>query len=157
MANAGRILIIPKGNYDASVTYEMLDLVSYNGVSWIAKKTVVGIAPSEGEYWHNMFNISGSEFNQMKEDVGTLKTDLASLKELVVYERLEVEQTYDFIYIPPRLGYHLTDAMIITFDNGDSDIVIGKVWQNEQYVLFTKASPSKPTKKTVMMVWTKTE
>ena len=51
MANAGRILIMPKGNYDASKTYEMLDLVYYNGASWLAKKTVTGIAPSEGEYW----------------------------------------------------------------------------------------------------------
>lgn len=80
MSSAGRILIIPKGEYNENETYEMLDLVSYNGVSWIAKKTVVGIAPSDGEYWHNMFNISGIEFNQMKEDVTTLKNDVATLK-----------------------------------------------------------------------------
>lgn len=58
MANAGRILIMPKGNYDASVTYEMLDLVNHNGVSWLAKKTVTGIEPSEGEYWHPLLGIS---------------------------------------------------------------------------------------------------
>ena len=59
MASAGRILIMPKGNYDSSVTYEMLDLVSHNGKSWLAKKTVIGIEPSEtnGEYWHNMIDI----------------------------------------------------------------------------------------------------
>lgn len=51
MANAGRILIIPKGIYDADATYGMLDLVFHNGASWVAKKTVKGIAPSEGEYW----------------------------------------------------------------------------------------------------------
>lgn len=56
MASAGRILIMPKGNFDSSVTYEMLDLVFYNGTSWIAKKTVVGIEPSEthNEYWHKL-------------------------------------------------------------------------------------------------------
>ena len=60
MATAGRILIMPKGAYDKNATYEMLDLVSYNGTSWLAKKTVTGIAPSEAnsEYWHNMVNIS---------------------------------------------------------------------------------------------------
>lgn len=56
MASAGRILIMPKGNYDASNTYEMLDLVYYNGTSWVAKKTVVGIEPStdNNEYWHKL-------------------------------------------------------------------------------------------------------
>jgi hypothetical protein len=58
MATAGRILIIPKGNYDASATYEMLDLVNHNGISWIAKKTSVGITPSEGEYWQALLGIS---------------------------------------------------------------------------------------------------
>lgn len=81
MSSAGRILILPKGEYEASKTYEMLDLVSHNGTSWLAKKTVVGIEPREGEYWHNMFDISGSEFNQMKTDVATLKEDVATLKE----------------------------------------------------------------------------
>lgn len=52
--NAGRILIMPKGNYDESAQYEMLDLVYYNGASWIAKKTVSGIAPSESEYWQKI-------------------------------------------------------------------------------------------------------
>ena len=56
MASAGRILIMPKGAYDASVTYEMLDLVSHNGRAWIAKKTVTGVEPSDAnsEYWHNL-------------------------------------------------------------------------------------------------------
>ena len=56
MAAAGRILIMPKGVYDSSVTYEMLDLVHYKGVAWLAKKTVAGIEPSEsnGEHWHKL-------------------------------------------------------------------------------------------------------
>ena len=56
MADAGRILIIPKGDYDASVAYEMLDVVMHNDISWIAKKDVTGIEPSEenAEYWQRM-------------------------------------------------------------------------------------------------------
>lgn len=58
MASAGRILIMPKGNYDSSVTYEMLDLVKHNRKSWLAKKTSKGIEPSEAnaEYWYDMVN-----------------------------------------------------------------------------------------------------
>lgn len=56
MASAGRILILPKGNYDSSVTYEMLDLVFHGGASWVAKKTVVGIEPTDDnkEHWMKM-------------------------------------------------------------------------------------------------------
>ena len=56
MASAGRILIMPKGNYDSGVTYEMLDLVFNGGASWVAKKTVVGIEPNEEntEHWMKM-------------------------------------------------------------------------------------------------------
>lgn len=53
MATAGRILIIPRGDYNENTTYEMLDLVNFSGVTWLAKKTVTGIEPSEAnsEYW----------------------------------------------------------------------------------------------------------
>ena len=58
MASAGRILIMPKGKYNAETEYEMLDLVEHNNRAWIAKKACVGIEPSDAnnEYWHDMFN-----------------------------------------------------------------------------------------------------
>ena len=58
MASAGRILIMPKGEYNANTTYEMLDLVKHNGKSWLAKKTSVGIEPSvaNSEYWQDVVN-----------------------------------------------------------------------------------------------------
>lgn len=57
MASAGRILIMPKGDYDANTTYEMLDLVNHNNVTWLARKTATGIEPSteNHEYWQRMF------------------------------------------------------------------------------------------------------
>lgn len=56
MANAGRILIMPKGDWNAEAEYEMLDLVFKDGASWLAKKNVVGIEPSETntDYWMKM-------------------------------------------------------------------------------------------------------
>ena len=58
MASAGRILIMPKGKYNAETEYEMLDLVEHNNRAWIAKKDCVGIEPSDAnkEYWHDMFD-----------------------------------------------------------------------------------------------------
>lgn len=58
MASAGRILIIPRGDWNDASTYEMLDLVRHNGTSWLAKKEVVGIEPTieNNEYWQNVFD-----------------------------------------------------------------------------------------------------
>nr|DAP38954.1 MAG TPA: hypothetical protein [Bacteriophage sp.] len=52
MADAGRIVIIPKGEYKNNVTYERLDAVLYNGKGYIALKTVTGVTPvADGENW----------------------------------------------------------------------------------------------------------
>lgn len=52
-AIAGRVLILPKGDYDASVTYEFLDLVNHNSSSWLAKKASQGVEPSDANagFW----------------------------------------------------------------------------------------------------------
>ncbi|MDD3369121.1 MAG: hypothetical protein PHP50_09590 [Lachnospiraceae bacterium] len=59
MASAGRILIIPRGNYSASTTYGPLDLVFYSSTSWLCKQTCVGIAPSgeNAAYWYKFSSI----------------------------------------------------------------------------------------------------
>ena len=63
MANAGRILILPKGEYNANSTYTMLDLVTYNGASWLAKKTATGITPSDSNssYWQKLIDVAGKQ------------------------------------------------------------------------------------------------
>lgn len=53
-ASAGRVLIIPKGIYNAGTTYQMLDLVRFGKGTFICKKTSLGNEPSfEGdtEFW----------------------------------------------------------------------------------------------------------
>ena len=58
MASAGRILIMPKGDWAAETEYEMLDLVKHNGTSWLAKKVSSGVEPTveNDEHWQNMFD-----------------------------------------------------------------------------------------------------
>lgn len=60
MAIAGRVLIMPKGAYNASTNYEILDMVSHNGTSWLAKKPSIGIEPSavNGDYWHSLIGMA---------------------------------------------------------------------------------------------------
>ena len=71
MASAGRILIMPKGNYDPSITYEMLDLVFHSGTSWLNKKTCVGIEPSDAntEYWQKVFDVDAFTDAKIEEKV----------------------------------------------------------------------------------------
>lgn len=60
-ASAGRVLLIPKGEYDSSVTYTMLDMVRYNNVTYVCKKTTTGNAPDpagDNEWWQ--FLVRGS-------------------------------------------------------------------------------------------------
>ena len=78
MASAGRILIMPKGTYNASTTYEMLDMVNYNGASWLAKKTVTGIEPSEAnsEHWHNLIKITPETIGALSKSGGTVNGDI---------------------------------------------------------------------------------
>lgn len=84
MASAGRILILPKGEYNSSTTYEMLDLVNHNGKSWLAKKTSVGIEPSDAnsEYWQDMFDINADTFGALSKKGGTLSGDTTIQKDI---------------------------------------------------------------------------
>ena len=48
----GKILLIARGNYEATDTYNVLDWVRYNGRAWVCKNNgIIGVAPSESEYW----------------------------------------------------------------------------------------------------------
>ena len=61
MVNAGRILIIPKGDWSNLVSYDMLDLVSYNSVAYIARQASVGVNPStdtQMTYWQPFGSVS---------------------------------------------------------------------------------------------------
>ena len=46
-ASAGRVLLIPKGDWNARTTYTGLDWVRHNGAAWVCKNTCTGIEPTE--------------------------------------------------------------------------------------------------------------
>lgn len=53
MANyrVGRVGIVPRGAYNATTTYEPLDLVEYNGGSYVNKSGCVSMDPTHTTYW----------------------------------------------------------------------------------------------------------
>lgn len=50
----GQVRIMLRGEYNPEYTYHLLDLVSYQGSSYLVKKTVTGITPVDGEYYQIM-------------------------------------------------------------------------------------------------------
>ena len=52
MTDIGRVGMVTKGDYNSASTYEVLDVVSYNGGLYIAKQNVpAGTTPTNTTYW----------------------------------------------------------------------------------------------------------
>lgn len=50
--NAGRVAMVPKGEWASATAYTRLDVVLYNGSSWVATADSTGQVPGEGStYW----------------------------------------------------------------------------------------------------------
>ena len=126
MASAGRILIMPKGNYDANATYEMLDMVYYNGKTWLAKKTTTGIEPSaaNSEYWHNFIDISTTTIGAIPTSGGIVSGH--------IYRQKEVDgEIYNTAYAPSiyKVGDEVASGVMHFIDNvyvADSILLFNK-------------------------------
>lgn len=79
MAIAGRVAIVPKGDWSADATYKRLDAVTYNNTLYFAKKEVpVGTATSNIEYWSKSI-VGGASAIATTEDAGVVKPDGKSM------------------------------------------------------------------------------
>lgn len=79
MAIAGRVAIVPKGDWIADVTYKRLDAVTYNNTLYFAKKEVpAGTATSNTEYWSKSI-VGGASAIATTEDAGVVKPDGKSM------------------------------------------------------------------------------
>lgn len=73
MAVAGRVAIVPKGEWSADATYKRLDAVTYNNTLYFAKKEVpAGTATSNTEYWSKSI-AGGASAIATTEDAGIVK------------------------------------------------------------------------------------
>lgn len=79
MAIAGRVAIVPKGDWSANATYKRLDAVTYNNTLYFAKKEVpAGTVTSNTEYWSKSI-VGGASAIATKEDAGIVKPDGKSM------------------------------------------------------------------------------
>lgn len=79
MAIAGRVAIVPKGDWSADATYKRLDAVTYNNTLYFAKKEVpVGTATSNTEYWSKSI-VGGAGGVATADEAGVVKPDGKSM------------------------------------------------------------------------------
>lgn len=69
--NLGRIGFIPKGEYNASTTYQFLDLVYKDGISYASLKTQTGVTPTnDGVNWQQTYSIADGSVTYKKINFG---------------------------------------------------------------------------------------
>lgn len=79
MAIAGRVAIVPKGDWIAGATYKRLDAVTHNNTLYFAKKNVpAGTVTSNTEYWSKSI-AGGASAIATTEDAGVVKPDGKSM------------------------------------------------------------------------------
>lgn len=111
-AIAGRVLLIPKGNYDSTATYTMLDMVVYNGSSYICKQECTGVVPTNTTYW--MLNASGSAVAYIN-DIGDVVITNPTNGQVLMYD--STTQKWVNGTISTTLS-GLTDTQIASLSNG---------------------------------------
>lgn len=83
MAVAGRVAIVPKGDYTPNKAYKRLDCVMYNGLTmYIAKKGVpVGTLPTDENYWMKSIstNSTGGLSKKIVEELPTTGIDESTI------------------------------------------------------------------------------
>jgi len=65
----GKVGVVPKGNYNGATTYDKLDIVTYNGQSYMALSTTTGNLPTNTTYWQLLIEkpIKGTDYYTAQE------------------------------------------------------------------------------------------
>lgn len=63
----GTVAMVPKGEYDSETYYDYLNIVTYEGNSYVAKNSVNGVEPTDTEYWQLLTNGEYKTFNSVED------------------------------------------------------------------------------------------
>lgn len=122
MTSLGKILILPKGQYDPNAEYSQLDIVNHNGAAWMCKEYSKGIEPTEANerYWMKMFGFNVINSLDYTADGGVLDARQgAALRKLIeekeIHELLTVTSGADGnVIIPNKDDYEVYSVMCAT-------------------------------------------
>ena len=111
MAIAGRVAIVPKGDWSADATYKRLDAVTHNNTLYIAKKDVpAGTATSNTEYWSK--SVVGGEAT-VDDTISSESTNPVQNKVVKAYVDKEVSENIDFSTSTSKLLNGSIEAQLV--------------------------------------------
>lgn len=134
MVDAGRILIMPKGIWSSLIAYEMLDLVTLDGVAYLARQASVGQNPKLDDtytYWQPFGSamtpdgttiiIDANNKLEVALDNRTLKYDSTNeyIKVSIDGSTIKYDNQNGYLYADLTAGLNdLTDVTIASVVNG---------------------------------------
>lgn len=128
MANAGRVAIVPKGEYNSATSYKRLDLVRYNNAVYVAKKANTGVSPTKTDTWMLCIqNVTQEQYDDLISGAVQVESakeaDNALLLENLTAEQVGESGARNLI---PYLYRDTTNVVGgITFtDNGDGSVTV---------------------------------
>lgn len=155
MTPVGKVMLKPKDDYDASVTYDVLDMVRHDNKLWIAKQSnILNVEPaaSNSDYWMLATEQSMTMSNSIAEEgqyaldaveknpliEGTMAYDMQQLQKkqdnvadnIVIFE--ESDDNSDDLLLDDLIRIKLSNSIAVTFDENDQrlqfmygDVVVG--------------------------------
>lgn len=118
MAIAGRVAIVPKGDWSADATYKRLDAVTHNNTLYFAKKDVpAGTATSNTEYWSK--SVVGGEAT-VDDTISSESTNPVQNKVVKAYVDKKASENVDFSTSTSKL---LNDSI-------EAPLMLGKATRN---------------------------
>ena len=111
MAIAGRVAIVPKGDWSADATYKRLDAVTHNNTLYFAKKDVpAGTATSNTEYWSK--SVVGGEAT-VDDTISSESTNLVQNKVVKAYVDKKASENIDFSTSTSKLLNDTVEAPLV--------------------------------------------
>ena len=103
----GTVAMVPKGEYDSTAYYEYLNVVEYEGSTYMAKKNVNNVLPTDEEYWQ--FIAGGVT----KEDTAIVFDTVADMKSSEILKDGMTVQTLGYYEVNDGGGatYKITDEV----------------------------------------------
>lgn len=126
--SAGRVMILPKGSYDAATTYHLLDAVYYGGSTYICKQTTVGNLPTNTTYWQLMAQgtsatVSGNYYGECTTAAAAAakEVDVPASENFVlqVGDIVGVKFTYTNTASTPTINVNSSGAKRIYYNNAE--------------------------------------
>ena len=111
MAIAGRVAIVPKGDWSADATYKRLDAVTHNNTLYFAKKDVpAGTETSNTEYWSK--SVVGGEAT-VDDTISSESTNPVQNKVVKAYVDKKASENVDFSTSTSKLLNDTVEAPLV--------------------------------------------